>query len=261
MDCQIPLIVVTPALPSRKSLPAEMRATLDAIIGPASPAKAFQWMRDPSGIAPHSCLGMYGDEGMEEPHAPSRAHCTVAGNAPRLEVHLENARFSVGTVVSALDATFRAVPAHDAASGSVTTDGTSDASSSRTPHARRYARTTSHTSYCSSTDSLLLASEIESRPEDIWEDASDEGDAPSTRAVRRAPPYGGTGNSTWRHAMYVSTLVWPLEDDGGRAPRRQPDTSARGEPVKDRFHWTSLRTLAGVLALGRTRVRHERRVR
>ncbi|KAL1945280.1 hypothetical protein VTO73DRAFT_2131 [Trametes versicolor] len=255
MDCQIPMIVVTPALPSRKSLPADMRATLDAIIGPAPPAKAFEWMSEPSDAAPDSDLE---DEDVEEPHVPSRTHRAVAETAPRLELHLENARFSVGAVVSALEEAFRGVPAHDAASCSVVTDGTSEASSSRTPHGRSCPRAESRASYSSSTDSLLLTSEIESLPEDIWEDASDE-DVPSARAIRRAPPYGWTGNPTWRHAMYVSPLVWPLEVEEGSdgASRRQADTSARSESLKHGFQWSSFRTLAqGALALGRTRVRH-----
>lgn len=206
-------------------------------------------MSEPSDAAPDSDLE---DEVVEEPHVPPRTRRAVAETAPRLELHLENARFSVGAVVTALEAAFRGVPAHDAASCSVVTDGTSEASSSRTPHGRSHSRAESRASYSSSTDSLLLASEIESRPEDIWEDASDE-DVPSARAVRRAPPYGGAGNATWRHAMYVSPLVWPLEE----ASRRQADTSARSEWVKQGFQWPSLRTLAQVLAPGRTRVRHD----
>ncbi|KAI9063722.1 hypothetical protein FKP32DRAFT_1676228 [Trametes sanguinea] len=233
----IPSIIVTPALPSRSSLSSDMRARLDSIVG--STADRAQTQKPLPPIPGRTVDKMEIDEGRrgdEVPHAPFSTPSATAEHHYRLDVDLGNARFSVGEVVSALDQALRS-----AASLRERTTGMS----STAPYLRARAQSWSDTSseYVVVTDDMAAPCQTEHM------------DDPCTMpvAVPRPSQLVGNGDPTWRHAMYISSLVWPCERGEGRGQRRSSDTShlAAKNHLKLKSRWFRLRLLARTLRSAR----------
>ncbi|KAI0366711.1 hypothetical protein BV20DRAFT_981776 [Pilatotrama ljubarskyi] len=228
IDMHIPSIVVTPALPSRNSLSSEMRATLDSIIGPAlsrSPTPytdAVDW----------TAYGFAADdqaksEEKEVPYIPSCTHPATAVKPVLLQLDLKDVRFSVGEVVSALEAKFRSLTSRDFASDP---DSPAADDSNESPTSTLCGPSPAGSDSGSECAFLEENEAYDKAQGDEEEDAEDEGDAfPTVHVVRRPPPPPSfrRANPTWRHAMYVSAMVWPAEhkDSDSRA-ESQLDTAS-----------------------------------
>ncbi|KAI0359219.1 hypothetical protein OH77DRAFT_1012115 [Trametes cingulata] len=205
-DMHVPSIVVTPALPSRNSLPPDMRAILDSIIGPVvsrppTPhTEAVDWVA--YGVPEVDDLVK--SEETEVPYAPSHTHPAAAVNYARLHLDLANVRFSVGEVVSALEAKFRSLTGREPVS--VPDTPVAD-DSEESPTSTLYDRSPAGSD--SGSEHTVVAQHV--LDYEVWEDADEEDALSAVHVFRRPLQYSGKGNPTWRHAMYVSPLVWPAE--------------------------------------------------
>ncbi|KAI0710301.1 hypothetical protein C8T65DRAFT_739753 [Cerioporus squamosus] len=194
-DLPIPSIVITPVLPSRDSLPADMRVALDSILGsgPRSGSSADDLHDTEDSVAwseAGATCGSSDSADTEVPHAPPITQSVPADTHYRVDLDLECQRFSVGEVLSALHASFRSTAGSDATvEDSLVVDGT---------HSAPIANPVSS---CGS-GFLVVTDEIP--PDDV-------ADGVSTGSLRRMPPPAGECPPTWRHAMYVSSLVWPVK--------------------------------------------------
>ncbi|KAI0800335.1 hypothetical protein C8Q74DRAFT_1364096 [Fomes fomentarius] len=180
---RIPDIVITPAMPSRQSLPEDMRSVLDSIVGSASPSTSTHALERNTDTAVHSTTELVGDDGPEEggdievPHTPSTSPA-AAENHYLLQLDFENTRFSMGDVLSALKATSR----ENSRSGT----GSEGSLAVDTPGASRA------NSPCGS-DFVVVT-------DDMARSAEQEYDLTSI-TTRRDVPFTGKCPPTWRHAM------------------------------------------------------------
>ncbi|KAH9856750.1 hypothetical protein C2E23DRAFT_892874 [Lenzites betulinus] len=212
-ELYIPSIVVTPALPSRNSLSSDMRATLDSIVGPAATHPSSASYAEDSDEArwayaiPNQGLDEF--EHSEAPNAPFHAQAATAENPFRLELDLKHARFSVNALLSAFEATCRNVTGRGDVKSIPEADDAGDTSSSR-EHLHADPETSSETYVVVEED---MAGPPVPPKEEKPKGAADEEGVLDARVVRRAPLPVRKANPTWRHAIYISTLVWPAEDD------------------------------------------------
>ncbi|KAI0628356.1 hypothetical protein C8Q77DRAFT_1162107 [Trametes polyzona] len=271
-DMHIPTIIVTPALPSRNSLSSEMRVILDSIVGPAATPRRTTdpYESDEESRQCDSPHAAYEPWEPESPHARFHDMPAAAENPFRLDLDFENARFSVGAVVSALEATCRAVSGYEAApGGSPVTSDTDGHVSSRT---RGRGRTAPEPLEYGGEGEYVLPVDDSTRPSantagaGIEEGADGEGAPVVARAVRRPSRFAGIGNPTWRHAMYISTLVWPSEASDARKARRRSDASssfevARAQHSKTRraCPWWLIQNPVRLFKMGGAQMRRARR--
>ncbi|KAM5545003.1 hypothetical protein V8D89_001114 [Ganoderma adspersum] len=195
--------MVTPAIPSPRSLPKEMRTTLDSILerrpGPPTPRGASSIRRPSVPVVEDETED---DEHEEVPHTPSTTYSAAADvNNFRLDLDLENMRFSCGDVLKAVNAAGESALARRSAVLRNTTGG--DA----------LARTSSRPQSPWESD-YVVVSNIMSLDEDD-DDASEEfsvDDDPELQLARRRPQSPlGQAPQAWRHAIYISKLVWPAQ--------------------------------------------------
>ncbi|KAI0644927.1 hypothetical protein C8Q79DRAFT_1011058 [Trametes meyenii] len=222
-ELRVPSIVVTPAMPSRSSLSSNMRATLDSIVGPA-PSHAQCPYPEPLDWATYGRIQNVPEvdehENTEVPHTPSPPPTPSApaeDSTFLLELDFDGSRFSYGTVVSALEATCRAVS--DADDGSDASIGP-EVSCSGSDFGSEYIVVTEEMS-C-----------LAGGPEEDEDGAGEEQEgALAARIALRPPRHVWRGHPTWRHAMYISAMVWPAEEPG-----ESPDgNGAHGDPR----HWNA----------------------
>ncbi|KAI1785847.1 hypothetical protein LXA43DRAFT_100362 [Ganoderma leucocontextum] len=201
-EYHIPSIIITPALPSPSSLPKEMRLTLDSILdgrsGPPMGRGASSFRRPSVSVVEDEAED---DEHEEVPHTPSTTQPAAADeNNFRLDLDFGNTRFSCGDVLSAMNAAGesalerRAVVVRSPAAGDTS------------------ARTLSRPQSPWESD-YVVVSDIMSLEED--DDTSQELPVnvdSGLQLARRRPesPLGQTPQA-WRHAIYISKLVWPSQ--------------------------------------------------
>lgn len=137
----------------------------------------------------------------EVPHAPSPSQPAAAETDFLLQLDFENTRFSMGDVLSALD--------HSCGGSSSTRDSAGammNAADEPRPE-----------SACGS--EYVVVTEEMSQPVPEHENYLTENglhqSGVATDSLRRAHPYGGVCPPAWRHAMYVSALVWPAQQENG----------------------------------------------
>ncbi|KAI0764371.1 hypothetical protein BD413DRAFT_577426 [Trametes elegans] len=257
---RIPSIVVTPALPSRNSLSLDMRATLDSIIGPASSvstpqpyADAIDWTA--YGVAPEPNGEQFEEhEDTEVPHTLSRTPPAAAEDDFRLDVDLRAARFSVGEVVSALEAAYHSAssrgpaefrgPVADGASGAPTLCERADVDSGLE----------TGSGYVVAADDVSLACSEPTvlQPSDNLNSHGGDTDADEARPVaRRTPTYVDKGDPARRHAIYISTMLWPVKTEGRSANKWLSD--AAHFPIRSKTRWPRMRLLSRAFTLGCTR--------
>ncbi|PIL32750.1 hypothetical protein GSI_04865 [Ganoderma sinense ZZ0214-1] len=196
--------MVTPALPSPRSLPKEMRSTLDSILerrsGPPTQRGASS-IRRPS--VPVIEDRAEDDEDVEVPHAPSTTHSAAADkNNFRLDLDFENLRFSCGDVLSAMNAAGESALARRSA---VVRNRAAEDS---------FARTTSRPQSPWESDYVMVSNMMSLDEED--DDAGDGFlvNVDSGLELARPRPQSPLGRApqAWRHAMYISKLVWPAQE-------------------------------------------------
>ncbi|KAH9888436.1 hypothetical protein C8Q73DRAFT_710156 [Cubamyces lactineus] len=177
----VPNIAITPALPSRASLPSEMRAILDSIVGPVVPS---------------------------EPSLPAGPY-TARDEPFRLELDLTHARFSVGQVAAALDAACRAV------SDLETVGGVQDATSDISP-----ARPCSVSAF-NHHDVVLTDQDADEMSCCTGPGSLDGEDGHTqTGSSNPSCSRNGRVDPTWRHAIYFDSSVWPAAQDQSKPSER-----------------------------------------
>ncbi|OSC98407.1 hypothetical protein PYCCODRAFT_997858 [Trametes coccinea BRFM310] len=197
-EMPIPSIIVTPALPSRSSLSSDMRARLDSILGPTVDRAQKPLPPIPGRTVDHKDSNEGGRHDEEMPDVPLSMRSATVDHHFRLDLDLGHARFSVGEVVSALEEASR--------SASSLHQETRDTPSAA-PHLRARAQSWSDTSseYVVVTDDMAIPCTMQ-RGNDLYT---------VSVAVPRPSHLVGSGHPTWRHAMYISSLVWPCERGEG----------------------------------------------
>ncbi|EJF57136.1 hypothetical protein DICSQDRAFT_174197 [Dichomitus squalens LYAD-421 SS1] len=200
----IPSIVITPALPSPESLPVDMRRALDSILSRRPSESSTTAVEHGNAPANHTAIGRPDvpaeddteDTGHEEvSHAPFNTQSGTTDNHFLLQLDFENPRISFGDVLAAINAT-----RSDAVDlETVTNEATATDSASSTPRSRSPSPWDS--------DYVVITEPI-SRNGSV--DASQEV-AKDSQVVWRPEPQSGIVPPVWRHAMYISTLVWPAQ--------------------------------------------------
>ncbi|KAI0753448.1 hypothetical protein C8Q80DRAFT_1118571 [Daedaleopsis nitida] len=229
----IPSIVITPALPSRFSISVDMRSALDAIIG-AAPSPTPERNSDlDSNVAvvgtrsddPTECDSTGDDAAGEVPHAPYPSQSAAAETHYLLDLNLEDVRFSMGDVLSALNATTHQRSSHHA-SATAASLGASSVNAASSTCGSSYVELPETSPY------LDVGQAVGARPaESMSVSVSDA----SSLSSRRTTPFVGCP-PTWRHAMYVSSLVWPAQRDDAKDDRKGGKSS--------RLRWCGVDILA-----------------
>ncbi|RDX47569.1 hypothetical protein OH76DRAFT_772787 [Lentinus brumalis] len=228
----IPVIVVTPPLPSRGSLPADMRLALDSILasGPRLISSDDAALDTRNSVVWSESGATCGSGDSDDSDGPSNAHPVSLGTHDRLDLDLERIRFSVGEVLSALHACCRSAPSSGATTiDSLEVDGAPSASPANPASA------------CGSGFVVVTEEMARSSPDDVARDTG-------TDSLRRVAPEGGECPPTWRHAMYISSLVWPIQRN---RERRSTHRDKPLPPVKARTRWCGAGFLARTLCVGR----------
>ncbi|RPD57355.1 hypothetical protein L226DRAFT_573393 [Lentinus tigrinus ALCF2SS1-7] len=234
---QLPTIVITPALPSRDSLPTDMRSALDSILSSQTTSTPSPLTTCDTGnrvVWPEELDvtdGLSGDDDDDE--GPSTLPNTQSVTAEyRLDLDIECLRFSLGDTLSALYASYCGTSGPDSTTeDSLMVDSDGPAS-------------TLSTNPSASCGSGFFVVTEDMAPVSSDEVACDAG----TGSVRRVVPKTGECPPTWRHAMYVSSLVWPVQRDReGRTAQRDKPLP----PVKSKLRWCGMDSLARTLRIGR----------
>ncbi|TFK83233.1 hypothetical protein K466DRAFT_268910 [Polyporus arcularius HHB13444] len=228
----IPVIVVTPPLPSRGSLPADMRLALDSILagGPQSTSSDDAAHDTRNSVVWSESGATCGSGDSDESDAPPNTYPVTLGTRYRLDLDVERIRFSVGEVLSAVHACSRSAPSSGATTiNSLEVDGAPSASSAIPASA------------CGSGFVVVTEEMARLSPDDVARDTG-------TDSLRRVAPEGGECPPTWRHAMYISSLVWPIQRN---RERRSAQRDKPLPPVKARARWCGAGFLARTLCGGR----------
>ncbi|KAI0333319.1 hypothetical protein GY45DRAFT_328601 [Cubamyces sp. BRFM 1775] len=221
-DEYVPSIAITPVLPSRASLPSEMRAILDSIVGPAT----------------------------TRGHHPATDTIIAGGEPFRLVLNLDHARFSVAQVAAALEAACRAVTDHETVGEQISIRDAHDMTSS-TPRARPRPAPVSMLNE----DALM-----EQVTDDMsWctGPVSLDGEDGHTVGRSSSPSCSCNGRGhdpTWRHAIYFNPSVWPAVPDRSKRPevrKADPRPAATDAHFALRFKsgWYRMKLLARPLGL------------
>ncbi|KAI0667110.1 hypothetical protein C8Q78DRAFT_418216 [Trametes maxima] len=230
-ELRVPEIVVTPAMPSRSSLSSNMRVTLDSIVGPA-PNHAQCPYPEPLDWTTYGRVQSTPEadehENTEVPHAPSPPSQPTPPASEEdptflLELDFDSSRFSYGTLVSALEATCGTVSSPDADADNAT-DASAEQELSRagSDFGSEYVVVTEETSPCPT-----------GRSEEDCGSGEEDEDALATRVALRPPRHVWRGHPTWRHAMYISAMVWPTDGPGDSSEGNN------GPALEDSRNWNA----------------------
>ncbi|KAJ8501775.1 hypothetical protein ONZ51_g417 [Trametes cubensis] len=207
----IPAIVVTPAMPSRASLPSEMRVILDSIIGPVT---------------------------TNEPRPVANREDELF----RLELDLSHARFSVGQVAAALDAACRAVTSVsdcETIEEEVAIGNTHDT----TDNIPR-AQPTSMSVFSLNDDALT--DQVADEASCCTGRGSLDGEDGHTldRSASPSCSCNGRGDPTWRHAVYFNPSVWPAAPDHSKGSEvRKADSRSASIGAHVKSGWSRMKLL------------------
>ncbi|CDO72615.1 hypothetical protein BN946_scf184985.g34 [Trametes cinnabarina] len=239
-----PSVVITPALPSSSSPSSEMRARLDSIVGPTVDCVHKPLPSIPGWTVNNVDVADNRTPREEVSHTP---FCTrrLATEDQQFRLHLDfgNVHFSVDSVeevVPALEETRRAASGFDDSVMGELARGVP----SSPPYTLTRARSWSDSDYIVITEDMASPGAPGSQ--------TDSSHA-ARRVVRRPALSIGRGDPTWRYAMYVSSLVWPIERDEGRSRRRSLDVERFPYRNKPKSRWLRVRLLARVLGLSKRR--------
>ena len=173
-----------------------------------------------------------GTDDTEEPNPPQHTPSVSADTQYRLDVDLGSTRFSLGDALSTLYASFCGTSGPDPATDdSLVVDSDEPA-----------LAPSDHPSSSCGSEFLVVTDEMaQLSTDDLAAEAG-------TGSVRRAAPEARTCPPTWRHAMYISSLVWPSqrEREARLAKRDKPLP-----PVKTKSHWCGVDSLARALRIPR----------
>lgn len=179
-----------------------------------------------------STTELVGDDSPEEggdievPHTPSTSPA-AAENHYLLQLDFENTRFSMGDVLSAPNASSSENCRPGTGSeGSLAVD---------TPGASR-ANSPCGSDFVVVTDDMARNAEQECYLTSI--------------TTRRDVPFTGECPPTWRHAMYVSTNVWPLQRSDAHWGRMRQSSSSGSK-----WRWCGIDILARTLGFTRRTLR------
>ena len=201
-----------------------MRATLDSVCDPTTsrhPAEPNRPLlqileRRPGPPTPHGASSIRrpsvpvvedkaeDHEHEEVPHTPSTTHSAAADrNDFRLDLDLENMRFSCGDVLRAMNAAGEsALARRSAVPRNTTTAG--DA----------FARASARPQSLWESDYVVVSNmmSLDEDDDDASEEFSVDDDDDELQLARRRPQSPlGQAPQAWRHAIYISKLVWPAQ--------------------------------------------------
>jgi len=203
----VPAPVVTPVSPSCNSLPWDMRATLQEVIEPKLMKMLEDVQADKADGGFHDVVG--NNESGRRKSSVAVEHCSEGENHPLLV--MKHTRLTLnfgGKSVASMDdlvATLASIGRDGGSCKTTSVSGDSDLVDTfvqaKTPPKLIANHENGHEVNAERPSTTITSEDVIFHPQFV--------------------PYKRRRDPTWRHAMYISTDVWPADDKENRSPTRR----------------------------------------